>query len=279
MDRKKPRASSFNTAPTVVMTLLNEEDDDDNIDQSSSPSCHDLLRTSRRRYRRHRQRRRSSSSSRDASPISRRRPHKDSLVGTAHSLASAESVRAELERIQNLGRVVPSSAASLSSRAAAESNSNTNDHHDDKIFRGYSNRRQSTSCLASVGELVGGGSVSSLSHLTPSMLHDGTGSFSSIPRMILKNDGDNRNSSIQDPLSYNFVDSDSDGEDLGDVEKALHAIRLAEELKKDIPKKTLKNDKQKSPSPTIGPDKNDETDNTSRLPVEREGTWQNALGA
>ena len=95
--------------------------------------------------------------------------------------------------------------------------------------------------------------------------------------MILKNDGDNRNSSIQDPLSYNFVDSDSDDEDLGDVEKALRVIRLAEE--NDIPKNTLKNDKQKSPSPRKESDKNEETDNTSRLPVEREGTWQNALGA
>ena len=145
MDRKNPRASSIKTAPTVVMTLSSTcmDDDDDNIDQSCSLSYHGLPSTSRTKgptlstertsgnrclHYRHRRHHSPSSSSRDASPgNTRRRPHKDSLVSTAHSLASADSVRAELERIQNLGREVPSSAASLSSRAAAESNTKTND--------------------------------------------------------------------------------------------------------------------------------------------------------
>ena len=249
MYRKKPRASSIKTAPTVVMTLLSmdddedddDDDDDDNIDRPSSPSCHGLHSTSRtkgpasitehtngnlRRHRRHRRRHSPSSSSHDAFPITRRRPHKDCLVSTAHSLASTDSVRAELERIQNLGREVPPSAASLSPRGAAESNTNTNDHHDDKnMFCGYNHRHQTSSGLASAGELVGGGSVSSLSHLATSMLYDGKGSFSSTPRMLL-NDQDNHNIRSHDPLSYNFVDSDSDDNDLGDVEKAIHVIRL-----------------------------------------------------
>ena len=284
MDRKNPRASSIKTAPTVVMTLSSMDDDDDNIDQSCSLSYHGLPSTSRtkgptlstehtsgnRRLHHtcsHRRHHSPSSSSRDASPgNTRRRPHKDSLVSPAHSLASADSVRAELERIKNLGREVPSSAASLSSRAAAESNTNTNDHHDDKkIFRGYNHRRQLSSGLASVGELVGGGSVSSLSHLTPSMLQEEKGSFSSTPRMILTNEEHNHNSRSQDPLSYNFVDSDSDDEDLGD----------------DIHKKTPKNDKQKSPPPKNVSDKNDVPDDASksRPSVETERTWQTALGA
>ena len=81
----------------------------------------------------------SPSSSRDASPIARRRPHQGSLVSTAHSLASADSVRAELERIQHIGRDVPSSEASLSSRRTAKPNVTL--HRHDNKFRGYSNRR------------------------------------------------------------------------------------------------------------------------------------------
>ena len=182
----------------------------------------------------------SPSSSRDASPIAHRRPHHDSLVSMAHSLASADSVRAELERIQNIGKDVPS-VASLSSRCTSK----PNNHVPHDKFRGCSNRSQSSSRsikgAASVSGLSaglgGGGSVSSLSHLTSSG-RISRGSFSSIPRMILKDDNKVDDVSY-DPLSYNFVDSDSDV-DPDDVEEALHTIRM-EQLKIDA-LKTLCND-------------------------------------
>ena len=185
----------------------------------------------------------SPSSSRDASPIARRRPHQGSLVSTAHSLASAGSVRAELERIQNIGRDVPSSEASLSSRRTAKPNVTL--HRHDNKFRGYSNRRQSASRSiqgsASVGGLSAGlgagGSVSSLSHLTSSG-RISRGSFSSIPRLILKDDNKDDDVSY-DPLSYNFVDSDSDV-DADDLEDALHTIRM-EQLKIDHLKTQIEN--------------------------------------
>ena len=182
----------------------------------------------------------SPSYSRDASPIARRRPHHDSLVSTAHSLASADSVRAELERIQNIGRDVPSSEASLFSRRSAKPSVVL--HRHDNKFRGYSNRRQSSiQGSASVGGLSaglgGGGSVSSLSHLTSSG-RISRGSFSSIPRMILKDDNKDDDVSY-DPLSYNFVDSDSDV-DADDLEDALHTIRM-EQLKIDHLKNQIDN--------------------------------------
>ena len=194
----------------------------------------------------------SPSSSRDASPIARRRPHHDSLVSTAHSLASADSVRAELERIQSIGKGVPSSEASLSSRRSAKPSVFL--HRHDNEFRGYSNRRQSSSRSiqgsASVGGLSaglgGGGSVSSLSHLTSSG-RISRGSFSSIPRMILKDDNKDDDVSY-DPLSYNFVDSDSDV-DTDDLQDALHTIRM-EQLKIDHLKDQIDNINKESMPPS-----------------------------
>lgn len=249
------RISSLKTASTTTMISFNDDDDNNACAEEAAAldhARHDEVfpHSSSASYRQDKEpiyftghlndRRLNSdqslSSSRDASPIARRRPHNDSLVATAHSLASADSVRAELERIQNIGRDVPS-VASLSSRCTAKPSDNAD--HDNK-FRGYSNRRQSSSRFisgsASVGGLssgVGvGGSVSSLSHLTSIS----RGSFSSIPRMILKDDNAKDDVSY-DPLSYNFVDSDSEV-DADDLEDALHTIRM-EQFKIDVLKANL----------------------------------------
>ena len=273
------RISSLKTASTTTMISFNDDDDnnasaeaaaalnharhDEFFFHSSSASYHQdkepIYFTGHLNDRRLNSDQ-SPSSSRDASPIARRRPHHDSLVATAHSLASADSVRAELERIQNIGRDVPS-VASLSSRRTAKPSDNAD--HDNK-FRGYSNRRQSSgrfiSGSASVGGLssgglssgglssgVGvGGSVSSLSHLTSIS----RGSFSSFPRMILKDDNAKDDVSY-DPLSYNFVDSDSEV-DADDLEDALHTIRM-EQLKIDVLKANLGKLEQDISSPPLPP--------------------------
>ena len=248
-------------------------------------------------------------SSPETSPIARRRPHRDSLVSTAHSMASADSVRAELERIQNLEKGV-ASVSSLSSRCAEKPN------YPDVMFRGYSNRRQSSSSAGALSAgLGGGGSVSSLSHLTASGWIS-RGSFSSIPRVILNDDNDDNDSN--DPLSYNFWDSDSDVE-VDELEDALCNTRI--EKLTDIPKrkksaKPLLNDSppaahldvapqyhhkkqipavlspQPEPQPPAAsflspgvdrPKRVAEADEgvggMSTLPVRKEGSWRTALGA